>query len=201
VAAGFAPARIDDVLARYDESQRAYHSRRHIRQMLVDADRFSISLSSAQALAVLFHDAIYVPGASQGANEALSAQLLRVCASDIAAEVVDEAAAIVIDTAQHLPRTPSAALVIDLDLLRLSASAAQFQRHTRAVFAEVRPLYRTADDDVAWRQFAERRSHFFRRLLARPSIYSTPIIRARCEDAARANLQAAVNAAGNPETA
>jgi predicted metal-dependent HD superfamily phosphohydrolase len=201
IAAGLPATRIDDVLSLYDGPQRVYHDRRHLRRMLCAAGRMSLRLSAAQALAVLFHDAVYVPGARHGANEALSAQLLRVYAQGMAPSIVDEAAAIVSDTAQHLPSLPSAALVIDLDLLRLAGTSEQFDRDSRDVFAEMRPLFSADDEAEAWRQFAARRRSFFVRLLARPRIYTTPPIFDRCEAAARANLRAAISGSESRGTA
>lgn len=191
VAAGFSSVRIDAVLAFYDEPHRVYHDPRHLQQMLDDAARLSIALSPAQALAVLFHDAVYVPGAARGANEALSAQLLRIYAQGIDAAIVGQAAAIVTDTALHVPTSAAAAVVLDLDLLRLAAPAEQFEQYSREVFVELHPLARTADA-AAWRTFSLRRARFFERLLARPRVYSTPLFIARYEAAARRNLRTAV---------
>jgi predicted metal-dependent HD superfamily phosphohydrolase len=192
VAAGFAPARIDDVLALYDEPHRIYHDRRHVQQMLEEAARLAVRLTAAQALALLFHDAVYVPGAAHGANEALSAQLLRRYGGGLDPRLVDEAAAVVVDTAGHLPSRASAAIVLDLDLLRLAAPAEAFERYSRDVYSELRPLLAPGDDRAAWQQFTERRARFFSDLLARPSIYATPLFRRRFEAVARANLQAAI---------
>lgn len=191
VAAGFPAPRIDTVLAYYREPHRRYHDQRHIRQMLDDAARFDIALSPAQALAVLFHDSVYVPGATHGANEALSAQLLRVFADDLDARLVQEAAAIVIDTARHQPSFLAATTVLDLDLLRLAAPAAEFDRNSLELFVELHPLS-TADDPERRRAFALRQIRFFENLLARPRIYHTPAVFARCETVARANLRAAI---------
>lgn len=103
VATGFSAAHIDVVLALCDEPHRAYHDARHLWQMLGEAARLAIVLLPAQALAVLFHDAVCVPGATPGANEALSAQLLRICGQGVEVSVVAQATAIIADTAQHVP--------------------------------------------------------------------------------------------------
>ncbi len=191
VAAGFAAERIDAVLFSHREPHRVYHDQRHLAQILDDAAHLLIELSPAQALAVLFHDAVYVPGAMSGANEALSAQLLRVYAQGIDAAIVRQAASIVIDTAQHLPTSEAAAAVLDLDLLRLAAAADEFEQYSRELFFELHPLT-PAIDGERWRSFTARRALAFERLLARPRIYSTPQCLLRFESAARANLRAAI---------
>jgi predicted metal-dependent HD superfamily phosphohydrolase len=179
-------------LAFYDEPHRRYHNRVHLREMFEYAAMHALALSPAQTLAVLFHDAIYVPGAARGSNEALSAQLLRVYCNRLPAAVVDGAVAIILDTADHLARGEDAQLVLDLDLLRLAVAPADFERYSREVFDEQRPLIMIDDDDAAWHFFLGRRIAFFERLLQRQSIFHRPTLRARHEAAARSNLERAV---------
>jgi predicted metal-dependent HD superfamily phosphohydrolase len=200
VAAGFEPQRIEQVLRFYDEPHRRYHDRRHLHEMFDAAVALGLPLSAPQAMAVLFHDAVYVPGAARGLNEALSAQLLRVYAGGLAARLVESAYGIVIDTAEHVARSGEARLVLDLDLMRLAAPREDFIRYSREVFAEQRPLILIDDDDGAWDFFAQRRVQFFERLLERPAIFCLPVFRERFEAITRSNLREAIDwvrAAGN----
>jgi predicted metal-dependent HD superfamily phosphohydrolase len=194
LALGYPSARIDQALAFYDEPHRHYHNRAHVREMLDGALAIAGPPQPEQSLAIVFHDAIYVPGAARGSNEAMSAQLLRVYGAGVPAPVLDLAMRIVIDTADHLPRSESARLVLDLDLLRLAAGEQAFERHSRAVFAEQRPLWPVADDAQAWSRFQRRRIAFFGRLLERPEIFCLPAFRLRYEHIARRNLQRAIAA-------
>lgn len=193
--AGFAAHRLDQVLAFYDEPHRRYHDRLHVQEMLDTALRMDCALAPAQALAVVFHDAIYVPGAARGVNEAMSAQLLRVYASGVPADMLELAYRIVIDTADHLPRSPESRLVLDLDLMRLAVSERDFERYSRAVFAEQRPLIAIDDDELAWAFFQRRRISFFERLLERPEIFCLPLFRVRYEQVTRDNLRQSIAAA------
>lgn len=192
--AGFSAQRIDQVLAFYDEPHRRYHDREHVGEMLDAALGLGVTLTPAQSLAVLFHDAVYVPGAARGANEALSAQLLRAYAHGLALDCIERAAQIVLDTTEHATRLLEAELVLDLDLLRLAAPPPYFERYSRAVLAEQRALIRLEDDEAAYRYFCRLRRPFFERLLARASIYRTALARKAFEAAARANLTAALAA-------
>lgn len=193
IAAGFDAQRIEQVLRFYDEPHRRYHDRRHLREMFDAAVAFALALTPAQAMAVLFHDAVYVPGAARGLNETLSAHLLRVWGGDLRSDVVDVACGIVLDTADHLPRGRAAEAVLDLDLMRLAAPRSRFARYSRAVFAEHRPLIAVEDDDEAWDIFARRRAEFFERLLARPAIFCTSLLRSRFEASTRSNLREAID--------
>jgi predicted metal-dependent HD superfamily phosphohydrolase len=192
---GYPDGRIDQVLALYDEPHRHYHNRIHLREMLDIAQDMGCVLLPAQALALIFHDAVYVPGAARGVNEAMSAQLLRVYGGGVPDAMLELAYRIVIDTADHLPRTEESRLVLDLDLMRLAVGAEDFERYSREVFAEQRPLVLITDEELAWSFFQRRRIGFFERLLERPEIFCLPAFRERYEDVTRANLRAAIASA------
>jgi predicted metal-dependent HD superfamily phosphohydrolase len=195
LASGYPGERVDEVLSFYDEPHRHYHNRVHLQEMLDTAQAMACALQPAQTLALLFHDAVYVPGAARGANEALSAQLLRVYGAGVPAATLDLAYRIVIDTADHLPRSAEARLVLDLDLMRLAGSDDDFEHYSREVFDEQRPLVLIADDEAAWAYFQKRRVGFFERLLERPEIYCLPAFRERFEAVTRRNLQRAIERA------
>jgi predicted metal-dependent HD superfamily phosphohydrolase len=188
-ALGMREETLAQVLGFYDEPHRHYHNRVHLREMFETATWMGCALTPAQALAVLFHDAIYVPGAARGSNETMSAQLLRVYARGLPTEVVDSAYSIILDTAEHRPHSDSACLVLDLDLMRLSVAPADFERYSREVFAEQRPLVMIESDEEAWRFFLARRVAFFQRLLDRPAIFNLPEFREKFEAVTRANLR------------
>lgn len=195
LVSGFPAQRLDQVLAFYDEPHRRYHNRLHLREMFDTALDMDCALQPAQALAVVFHDAVYVPGAARGVNEAMSAQLLRVYGGGVPGPTLDLAYRIVIDTADHVPRTEASRLVLDLDLMRLAVGDREFERYSREVFAEQRPLVLIADDDLAWSFFQRRRVGFFERLLERPEIFCLPAFRMRYEEVTRRNLRQAIVAA------
>lgn len=191
VEAGFTPARIDAVLGFYDEPHRAYHDRQHLVEMFDASLRLDGPLTAVQGLALLFHDAIYVPGAARGSNESMSAQLLRVYAAGLDRALVDKACSIVIDTAEHVARSTEAQLVLDLDLMRLAAPPTDFDRFSHQVFIEQRSLIAITDDTEAHAFFSARRIPFFQQLLDRKWIYCTAIARNHFEEAARVNLRRA----------
>jgi predicted metal-dependent HD superfamily phosphohydrolase len=193
IAAGFEADRIDQALRFYDEPHRHYHDRRHLQEMFDAVMALDLALSAPQGMAALFHDAIYVPGAARGSNEAMSAQLLRVYSARLPASLVDAACGIVLDTAEHVAHRPESELVLDLDLMRLAAPREDFIRYSREVFAEQRPLILIDDDDAAWDFFAHRRVQFFEQLLERPMIFCLPAFRSRYEAVTRSNLRESID--------
>jgi predicted metal-dependent HD superfamily phosphohydrolase len=198
LGAGFAPGRLEQVLEFYDEPHRAYHDRRHLLEMFDASIALGEHLSATQALALLFHDAIYVPGAAPGTNELMSAQLVRVYTAGLDRAMVDTACALVFDTAEHVARSAEAELVLDLDLMRLAAPPLDFDRYSRQVFAEQRSLIAIANDAEALVFFSARRIPFFQQLLDRPWIYCTPAGRKHFEASARVNLRRAVGLTQRP---
>jgi predicted metal-dependent HD superfamily phosphohydrolase len=192
-SAGMSDETIAQVLAFYDEPHRAYHSRVHVREMFDQSEALSLPLSAAQAMAVLFHDVIYVPGAPRGSNEAMSAQLMLVYARGVSRPIVELAYQIVIETSDHIARRPESETVLDLDLLRLAAPREAFIRMSRDVFAEHRALIDEADENAAWDIFARRRVLFFEKLLERDHIFCLPMMRERFEAIARSNLRESIS--------
>ena len=74
---GLSGARIEQVLRFYDEPHRCYHDRRHLREIFDEVQRHELPLAPEQALALLFHDAIYVPGASGSSWRCTSSKISR----------------------------------------------------------------------------------------------------------------------------
>ncbi|MGO4762997.1 DUF1653 domain-containing protein [Cupriavidus sp. 2KB_3] len=186
---GFLPRQaVLQALALYEAPYRRYHDRAHVLEMFDVAHARGIALSPAQALAVLFHDAVYVPGCEH--NEAASAALIENMASDVDADVVRQAMQIVLDTRTHAPTTPDAATVLDLDLYRLAAPAEAFDAYTAAVFEENRALLarRTGLAGAALHAaFMARRVGFLTTLAQRERLFLTPAF-ADAEQPARDNI-------------
>ena len=181
-------ATVLQVLGCYDAPYRHYHDRRHVLEMFEAAQARGVALTPAQALAVLFHDAVYVPGCEH--NEAASAVLIETMIVGVDAAVTSLAARIVMDTRGHRASVPESELVLDLDLCRLAASPADFDAWTAAVFEENRALLanRTGlDGDALFAAFLQRRIAFLQGLAQRAQLFLTPAF-TDCEALARANI-------------
>jgi predicted metal-dependent HD superfamily phosphohydrolase len=177
------------VLALYDAAYRHYHDRHHVLEMFRLAHERSIALSPAQALAVLFHDAVYVPGCEF--NEAASAALIETMACGVDGETTRLAAQIVLDTRTHEAGVADAAVVLDLDLHRLAAPADAFDAFSLAVFEENRPLLAARTGlagEALWQAFMQRRAAFLTTLAQRPRLFLTEAF-ADCEAPARRNIE------------
>ncbi|MEO5813801.1 MAG: metal-dependent phosphohydrolase [Gemmatimonadaceae bacterium] len=138
-------------------------------------------------LALVFHDAIYVPGRSD--NEQASAALARDTLSSMCrvggAELEAIERMIVATTDHHaLAGTLSAheAVILDLDLSILGASRDEYARYARQIHNEYVPA---ATTDA---RFRIGRAEFLQRMLTLPHVFLTAEGRRRWDDAARANI-------------
>ena len=187
------------VLALYDAPYRKYHDRRHVLEMFEQAHALGIALNPAQALAVLFHDAVYVPGFEH--NEAASAALLDTMVEDVNADVIHVARQIILDTHTHEASVPDAATVLDLDLLRLAADDDVFDAHGMAVFDENRGLLASRvqlSGEALYHAFMVRRAAFLGTLAQRPKLFLTTAF-ADFEGPARRNIARVLASVGQAE--
>ncbi len=178
-----------DLLRRWVEPQRRYHTSRHLVEMfwaledLEKAGEVGAREGAVGRLAAWFHDAVYEPVAAPGANETASAEL---AVRDLAAlgldgADVDTVRRLVLATETHdLPDRGLAAAFHDADLWILSAPPERYAEYT----AQVREEYAAVPDDA----FAAGRSALLRPFLDRDFIYATQAAREQWGERARLNL-------------
>jgi predicted metal-dependent HD superfamily phosphohydrolase len=180
-------ALLAELLARYGEAQRAYHTLQHLGECLVHLarERDGAERPAEVALALWFHDAIY--DVQRHDNEARSADWARQAAlrAGLAPEVAERLHALVMATRHDVqPVGADARLLVDIDLAILGATPARFaeyERQIRIEYAHVPPAV-----------FEPRRRQILGGFLARDPLYLTAPMRTRLEAAARANLGRAV---------
>jgi len=183
--------------AAYDTPPRAYHHFGHVEAVLAHFEEVARGPGWARPreawLAVLYHDAVHVPGRRD--NEARSAALA-VAEIDrwLPGSGLDLAhvARLIELTARHGALEAAdlgggadgrdRALFLDCDMAILGADAAAFDAYDRAIAEE----YRGA---VPGWLFRIQRRRFLRGLLARERIYLSAFFHQRLDAAARANLR------------
>jgi predicted metal-dependent HD superfamily phosphohydrolase len=134
---------VRDVLACYDEPWRAYHDVAHVERIFARARRVlgPSGLSPEQVVALLFHDAIYVPGAPKDSNEFASAALVMQFRRHFHPSIdLARVQALIRDTASHTASGADSALVLDLDLASLASDFPIFLEIAREVRAEYEAL-------------------------------------------------------------
>ncbi len=189
-----ARAVLDDLVARYGEPHRRYHTLRHVEAVLdaiddlIDAE--PVDDPAAVRFAGWLHDVVYDP--TQPGNEARSASFARRSLSmlHVPVETIDETARLIDLTAGHEVAWAdgNGRVLIDADLAILGADADVYDRYA----ADVRAEYAHMPDDA----FVSGRRAILEAFAVRPRIFLTDAAHERFEDAARANLAREVSALG-----
>lgn len=181
----------DDLVARYAEPHRRYHSGEHITEVMAEVDRLmslvgcSPNEASAVRLAVWFHDAVYDPTVGSGGNEDASAALATagLSSAGLPRVLVSEVARLVRLTADHAvdPTDVAGSVLVDADLSVLASSPERYDRYVR----DVREEYGHVGDD-AW---CAGRGAVLRRFIDASPLYRIGPDRAVRERTAKANMQ------------
>ena len=180
-----------ELLARYAERHRAYHSQQHLAECLAlfDEVRHLTERPAEIEIALWFHDVIY--DVHRHDNEVRSADWARDALLDAGAAVdaADRVEALVLATRHSAaPAAADEQLLLDIDLAILGAAPARFAEYE----AQIRVEYAHVPAAV----FNEKRGAILAGFLARPVLYDTWALNARFEGAARANLRAAIAGLG-----
>ncbi|MDB4957706.1 MAG: hypothetical protein JWO36_5275 [Myxococcales bacterium] len=189
--ARYAPLRLPDPLTErladaYHEPHRAYHTAEHVAEVLGWFDRVADDVGWRRPaevyVAIVFHDAIYAPGAKD--NEARSAAWARQVALPVDADRVAELIEL---TARHGSIDavdPEAALFLDCDMAILGAPPDAFDAYDHAIAIEYKQVPPEA--------YRSGRRAFLQGLLAKPRIFLSNYFHDRLDAQARANLRRAL---------
>ncbi|OIJ69826.1 hypothetical protein [Streptomyces mangrovisoli] len=176
----------DDLLRRWQEPQRRYHTLTHLTAVLDHIDVLEEYADDVDAvrLAAWFHDAVYLPDRSE--NEERSARLAERALPEagVPDATTAEVARLVRLTVTHDPADDDrdGQVLCDADLAILAAPPTAYAAYTAAVREE----YGFVPDDA----FRAGRSDVLRQLLALPRLFRTPYGAAEWEATARWNIAA-----------
>lgn len=186
-------AAYDDLVARYAEPHRAYHTMQHLTECFAQWEevRGAAERPGEVELALWYHDAVYDPRRED--NEARSAELARaaIMAAGLAnaSAIADRVAALILATRHDAPPAPGdEALLVDVDLAILAAAPARFDEYE----AQVRAEYAWVPEPL----FRWKRRRVLQALLDRPRLYTSPQCEA-LEPVARANLTRSLSRLGD----
>jgi predicted metal-dependent HD superfamily phosphohydrolase len=174
-----------DLLARWAEPHRRYHTQdhltavlRHLRELTSDGGG-----QPAVRLAAWYHDAIYQPEPTD--NEAQSAELAQVDLSRLSmgSAITAEVVRLVRLTGSHQPAASDSngAVLCDADLAVLAGPIEEYRRYAEAVRLEYRHL-----DEATWRAG---RTEVLGQLLGQAWLFHTEFGRHHWEAPARDNIK------------
>ncbi|MYS20901.1 Predicted metal-dependent phosphohydrolase, HD superfamily [Streptomyces sp. DvalAA-14] len=173
-----------NLLERWAEPQRRYHTLDHLLAVLTRATELTAHADDpdAVALAAWFHDAVYRPDRSE--NEERSAKLAERALPEVGVDGsrTQEVARLVRLTVTHDPGDGdrNGEVLCDADLAVLAGDPADYAAYA----ADVREEYAFVPDDL----FRTGRAEILARLLALPHLFRTGYGRAHWEAVARRNL-------------
>jgi predicted metal-dependent HD superfamily phosphohydrolase len=173
-----------DLLGRWAEPQRRYHTLDHLVAVLTRATELTAYAQDpdAVALAAWFHDAVYRP--DRGENEERSARLAERALPEAGVDPqrTAEVARLVRLTIDHDPAEGdrNGEVLCDADLAVLAGSPAEYAAYAAAVREE----YAFVPDD----DFRAGRTAVLRQLLTLPRLFRTPYGQERWEPVARRNV-------------
>jgi predicted metal-dependent HD superfamily phosphohydrolase len=176
----------ENLLSRWAEPHRRYHTTDHLAAVLGRVDELAEHARDADAvrLAAWFHDAVYRPDRSE--NEERSARLAERALPEagLPDRLTAEVARLVRLTVSHDPAAGDrdGEVLCDADLAVLAAAPDGYAAYAAAVREE----YAFVPDDA----FRTGRAGVLRQLLTLPALFRTPYGTAHWEPAARRNLTA-----------
>ncbi|MFT3805458.1 N-methyl-D-aspartate receptor NMDAR2C subunit [Arenimonas sp.] len=178
------PGLREQLLARYAEPHRAYHTLQHLHECLelFDQARALAQRPEEVELALWFHDAIYDVRASD--NEARSAAwaVSALASASTPNDAIMRVESLIMATRHTAaPSDGDETLLVDIDLSILGADAERFDEYD----AQIRQEYRHVPGLI----YRFKRRGILRSFLERPRIYGTDPLHERFERKARANLQ------------
>lgn len=178
----------DNLLKRWSEPQRRYHTTDHLAAVLDRVDELEEYADDPDAvrLAAWFHDAVYLP--ERSTNEERSARLAERALPEagVPQGTTDEVARLVRLTVTHDAAADDAngAVLCDADLAVLASDPEAYDRYARAVREE----YAFVPDDA----FRKGRAAVLRQLLDLPRLFRTPHGEREWEAPARRNIVAEI---------
>jgi predicted metal-dependent HD superfamily phosphohydrolase len=176
----------DELIARYGEPHRRYHTMVHIQDCLdklAACEDLNPGEQRLLEVALWFHDAIYDP--MRGDNEAESARLAedRLAALGEPAGFISEVSRLILLTAGHTvePHDRLGARLVSIDLSILGAAPELYDAYAADIRAEYshvpEPLYRAG------------RAQIMSRFVESNVLFPDPVWAAELDETARANLR------------
>lgn len=177
----------DEIIAKYDEAHRYYHTRQHLVECLEKFGELRhLAANPAEIeLALWFHDAVYEP--LRHDNEFASANWAQssVLNAGLDQTVADHIYDLVMATQHHAkPEATDTKILIDVDLAILGAKPDRYNEYEQ----QIRKEY----SHVPEATFRLKRTEILQYFLAQPTLFNTALFIERYEQQARLNMKHAL---------
>jgi predicted metal-dependent HD superfamily phosphohydrolase len=179
----------DDLVKRYAEPHRHYHTLEHVAEVLRIVGRLSKYTTDPNTvlLAAWFHDAVYDPQRNDNEEESAVVAAEWLDSLDLPSSTVGRVMRPIKATTHSASTAPSesdAAVLLDADLAILAAEEKRYARYAD----DIRKEYAWVPDA----EYRAGRTAVLQRFLDRPRIFHTPVMFEEGEESARRNLRAEI---------
>ena len=183
-----AMAILDELIRRYTETQRAYHTLTHIADCLQKLELYLAHYPefavhrSLMVVAFLFHDAIYetVDKEKAANNELESARLFLRLSESFSEESKKIIEGLILATKTHIANTELEKVFVDIDLSILGETAARYKKYDQGIRFE----YSWVPEEPYFKRRKEVLAHFAQR----SPLYKTEFFQRLYEKQAKINL-------------
>lgn len=180
------------VFSRMTDQNLSYHTPVHVCSMFqfyqekVMPLNGNLPLSTAQQLAIWFHDSIYLAKSGSPRNEFNSVKFMEALLDNVVdPEILMDASQIIQATAYHFDNNPAmipeSKIVLDIDLCNFAFDFENYQRTSLCVRKE----YPEVSDEA----FEARRKDILRALTKKGTLYRTDLFKEYFEQKAQENIQ------------
>lgn len=174
-----------ELVRRYSESRRRYHTLDHLRAMCQTLSEFEEEFAAPESvyLAVFFHDVIYDSSSTTNEKDSDNLATSFLTENNVTTKIIQTVEQLILATAAHSQKTTvsDAEWFLDADLAILAAEPEIYNKYVLAIREEYSQFSDT--------EFRSGRQRFLRSILETPILYRSTILRERFETAARINLR------------
>jgi predicted metal-dependent HD superfamily phosphohydrolase len=179
---------VREIVQRYGEPQRHYHTLEHVRRSLAELSQLTADETKGLDIellkeAILYHDIIYDP--TRNDNEEKSAEYVMDIYHDGDLQRANNIARLILATRHdHEPTQEDEKIIVDVDLAILGSDAETFSRYEEGVRQE----YNMYNDE----EYRMGREAVLSNFMQRKNIFCTAYFREKYETQARQNLMSSI---------
>jgi predicted metal-dependent HD superfamily phosphohydrolase len=177
-----------DLVGRYAEPHRHYHTLKHIEHCLGELARARhlAKWPDAIEIAVWYHDAVYNTSTHDNEDHSAVQAAIVMQSAHVSPRMISKVRQLILATKHTAPtEDPDTQLMLDIDLAILGQEQNVFDRYEQAIRRE----YSWVPDET----FKERRAELLRSLQSRGGIYRTQFFLDRYEAQAQQNLSRSIS--------
>lgn len=126
----------DDVVERYHEAHRFYHTFEHLQDVLSELEKTNSLSSDELFLAAVYHDAVYNPKSNTNEEDSVSLFKQDAAKSGFDAAKIATVAQLILDTKTHKPSNDLSKKLITADLNIFNESNERLLKYERQIFKE-----------------------------------------------------------------